>query len=97
MRGPTARLEPAPGGPLASARGNAVLVVGRSGDRRPVVRLGRLDAELFASGMPPEGDFWGLVELPAGTEGSLPLTVSGETADEVEVRGEPEWAPVDSS
>jgi glycosyltransferase involved in cell wall biosynthesis len=92
---PSAHLEPAADG-LVSGPGNAFLVLGRSPDPDPVVRLGDSVADLFASGMPPSGDFWGLVELPPGSEGPHTLTVSGTEVDEFEVWPRPNLAPVDS-
>ena len=93
---PSARLEPSADHGLVSGPGNAFLVVGRSPDPDPVVGLGDSVADLFVSGMPPSGDFWGVVELPARSEGSHALTVSGTEVNEFDVRPGPDLAPVDS-
>jgi glycosyltransferase involved in cell wall biosynthesis len=95
-----ARIEPTVDGPLVSGPGNAVFVLGAD-DSAPLVRLGPYEAELIGRGTGTDGNggrgFWGFVEVPAGAAGPLELTVDGELADRIEVRSEPEAAPVDSS
>ena len=83
-----ARIEPPLDGALVSGRGNAVFVL--SGER--TVRLGPYAADTQGDG----GGYWGTVELPAGSAGSLELTIDGEVAETVEVRAEPEASPVQS-
>jgi glycosyltransferase involved in cell wall biosynthesis len=90
----TARIEPAPDGALVSGRGNAFFIVGRASE--PVARFGDAPVELFASGMPPADDFWGIAELAAGIDGPHPLEVSGSVVGEFDVRAEPDYQPVDA-